>query len=164
MVRFKHRYLAGELTFEHTSDMYDGINGSILYHCIYQAIEYYYGQYGISLVMNTLQIKYFNKETKLFILRCSREHHKMVWSVLTLLNSININNHKRRKKNNHQYIPQIQDNNDHKIKCSICVIHVAGTIRSCQKHLITYLQQQLLEKSQQLLKQHMMLEIQQLKH
>lgn len=86
-----------------------------------EAILSLHGDYGLASVQQSLNIKYLNAVTRVMIMRCPRDHHKGVWSALTTITCLN------------------------KIPCAAHVIHVGGTIRSCQRALVKHNQLKLKE-------------------
>jgi len=62
----------------------------------------------------TLQVKYLNPLTNLFIVRATRTHYRLVWGAITLITSIMFR------------------------KVCIRVLHVGGSIKSCQKATIQH--------------------------
>jgi ribonuclease P/MRP protein subunit POP5 len=71
-------------------------------------------------LFSLLAVKYWNPATGLAIFRMSRAQLRLVWTSLTLLTQLNSR------------------------AVSIRVLHVGGTIRSCQRALIRYSKQVLL--------------------
>ena len=78
-------------------------------------------------MLNSYQVKYYNSNTGIFIIRIARDNCRILWSAITLMNKITFNK-------SDQYIP-----------CSIIIKHCAGTIRSCQKFLLTFLKEHINE-------------------
>lgn len=66
-------------------------------------------------------VKYMNVLTRVFILRCPRDHHKAVWAAVSTITHLE------------------------KIQCAFKLLHLGGTIRSCQNHLIKHNKKQLQE-------------------
>lgn len=88
---------------------------------IKEAILSLHGDYGLASVQHSLNIKYMNAVTRVLILRCPRDHHKAVWSALTTITSLK------------------------QTSCAVHVVHVGGTIRSCQRALVKHNQHKLKE-------------------
>lgn len=63
--------------------------------------------------------RYFNAHTRILLLRISRDHYEMLWSALTLMTSFE------------------------QRECLFRVVHLGGTIRSCQKFLLKHQQKAL---------------------
>eukprot|EP00039_Didymoeca_costata_P005838 m.85104 g.85104 ORF g.85104 m.85104 type:complete len:133 (-) comp12995_c0_seq4:793-1191(-) len=111
MVRLKHRHLLVEIIFE------DGLVDENLkfrdvLKAVQGAVQAFHGDYGLGCIMSSFQVKYFNPMTSICLLRVSKDHYEELWSALTLMTSLNSRS------------------------CLFTVIHVGGTIRSCQKALI----------------------------
>lgn len=66
------------------------------------------------LTFFSFEVKYFNDVTNICILRTPREQFRMVWAALTFITNIE----------NEPLLPR--------------VIHVGGTLRSCQAHAIKF--------------------------
>ena len=66
-----------------------------------------------------LVTRYFNAHTNIMLLRVSRDHYETLWSSMTLMSSFD-----RRP-------------------CALRVVHLSGTIRSSQKHLLAFQQRAL---------------------
>eukprot|EP00041_Stephanoeca_diplocostata_P023667 m.586634 g.586634 ORF g.586634 m.586634 type:complete len:153 (+) comp22346_c0_seq6:485-943(+) len=118
MVRLKHRYLLCELVF--ADDKVDtSIKRSEISSVIKDAVGHTHGDYGIACILGSFQVKYFNVHTRTVLLRISRDHYEVLWSSMTLVSSFK------------------------KRECFFRVLHLAGTIRSCQKHLLRFNLEQL---------------------
>ena len=92
-----------------------------LLDAVKEAILCLHGDYGLASVQHSLNIKYLNAVTRVLILRCPRDHHKAVWAALTTITSFK------------------------KVPCVAHVLHVGGTIRSCQRALVKHNQSKLKE-------------------
>ena len=84
MVRIKHRYLLAEIQWtklEFTSkDLYH-VTLSIYFEIIkalMDSVLINFGDFGISKVLYSLRIRYFNPNSRLVIIRCPREASDMV--------------------------------------------------------------------------------------
>eukprot|EP00037_Helgoeca_nana_P012191 m.110369 g.110369 ORF g.110369 m.110369 type:complete len:149 (+) comp21302_c0_seq30:161-607(+) len=118
MVRLKHRYLLTEVLF--SDDKVDpSTKWGELLRAVKEGVQLAHGDFGTSCVSSSIQIKYFNPYTRIMLIRVSRDHYEMVWSALTFLTQFN------------------------QRECIFRVIHLAGTIRSCQKHLLRFQQKAL---------------------
>eukprot|EP00038_Savillea_parva_P031920 m.91886 g.91886 ORF g.91886 m.91886 type:complete len:150 (-) comp9932_c0_seq1:1900-2349(-) len=115
MVRLKHRYLLTEIIF--ADDKIDAsIKSGDILRAVKAGVQTAHGDYGTACVVPSLQLKYFNRHTRVMLLRVSRDHYEMLWSALTLVTVFD------------------------KRECLMRVLHVAGTIRSCQRHLLRHQQ------------------------
>ena len=116
------RYLLVELVFSSAEDGNTALTGATprsLLDLIKGVILSLHGDYGLASVQQSLIVKYFNAVTRVLIVRCPRDHHKAVWSALTTITSLN------------------------KTPCATRMVHVGGTIRSCQRALVKHNQQKL---------------------
>lgn len=116
------RYLLVELSFGSSEDGSIALSGATprsLLDAVKAAILSLHGDYGLASVQHSLNIKYLNAVTRVFILRCPRDHHKAVWAALTTITSLK------------------------KVPCAMNVLHVGGTIRSCQRALVKHNQDKL---------------------
>lgn len=86
MVRFKTRYILFEL-LSPNGDHVTFQSKQILQE-LRQTILMYFGEYGSGLCQSMLQLKYYNKDTSLGILKTSRDQIRMVHGGLTLMRSI----------------------------------------------------------------------------
>ncbi|KAL5478181.1 hypothetical protein EMCRGX_G025074 [Ephydatia muelleri] len=122
MVRFKNRYFLVGFRFasqEESARALKILTHKSLVDLIRDAILSLHGQYGVSCVQKSLSVKYINVDTSVAIIRCPRDYHRQVWAALTTITNI-------------QQCP-----------CTAQVLHLGGTIQSCQKFLIKYNTQKL---------------------
>ena len=98
-----------------------GVTPRSLLNVIREAILSLHGDYGLASVQQSLTVKYFNAVTRVLIVRCPRSNHKAVWSALTIITSLS------------------------KLPCAMRMLHVGGTIRSCQRALVKHNQCKLKE-------------------
>lgn len=118
MVRLKHRYLLTEVIF--LDNLVDSsMKAGDIQRTLKDAVAQAHGDYGMGCVTPSLQVKYFNPQTCISLIRISRDHYETLWSAMTFVTSI--------KKRN----------------CILRVIHLSGTIRSCQKRLLQFNRAQL---------------------
>ncbi|KAJ7387043.1 RNA-binding protein pop5 [Desmophyllum pertusum] len=128
MVRFKRRYLLVEISFK-DGRVDDKIATRLIYDTVKNAVKDSHGDYGMACVARSLQVKYVNPVTGMAFIACSRDYYRMVWSALTFIRTITF------KKT--------------AIPCMFRVLHVGGTLVSCQKFLIRHNKSQLLQLLQQ---------------
>ena len=122
-MRFKQRYLLCEIVFEDgASDQ--SINSSLIFVHIRRTIENLFGDYGAGCLQQSLNVKYYNPNTGLVMIRCSRAHLRLVWNAVMSLTLI---------KNR---------------ACRFTCLHIGGTIRSCQKKALEHSRAILLELDQ----------------
>jgi ribonuclease P/MRP protein subunit POP5 len=90
MVRFKCRYLLAQLHYSSPLKFDAQLNSSIVKRTLIDSVENCFGNLGVGQAH--ISIKYFNPETKICIIRCSRDHYRLVWASLTMIKKVN--NHK----------------------------------------------------------------------
>ena len=128
LTKFNHsligRYLLVEFVFSSAEDGNTALVGATprnILDAVKESILSLHGDYGLASVQHSLNIKYLNAVTRVMIVRCPRDQHKAVWSAITTITSLK------------------------RTPCAAHVIHVGGTIRSCQRALVKYNQQKLKE-------------------
>eukprot|EP00047_Mylnosiga_fluctuans_P006566 m.247752 g.247752 ORF g.247752 m.247752 type:complete len:142 (+) comp15486_c0_seq1:18-443(+) len=118
MVRFKNRYFLVEIV--HEDGMVDeSLSAQQLLKLIREAVGLAHGDFGLGCLQGSLSIKYMNVYTGAVLIRCARDHHALLWSALTLITSIK------------------------KRSCIFNLLHLGGTIRSCQRFLLAHNKAQL---------------------
>lgn len=88
-----------------------------------------HGDYGMACVDRSLQVKYVNPITGVVFIACGRDYYRMVWSALTFIRTITVEDSAR--------------------PCMFRVLHVGGTLLSCQKFLIHHNKEELFKLLQQ---------------
>ncbi|RKP20429.1 hypothetical protein ROZALSC1DRAFT_12723 [Rozella allomycis CSF55] len=111
MVRFKNRYILYEITFK-DGKIDSTLSDQMILKHLKDVVQLYFGNYGMCCLSSSLSSKYFNPYTLMGLIRAPREFFRLAWFGLSMLSSI------------------------YGRTCSIRVIHVGGTIRSCQKELL----------------------------
>ncbi|RMX47238.1 hypothetical protein pdam_00012923 [Pocillopora damicornis] len=124
MVRFKKRYLLVEISCK-DGQVDERIDGRVVFDTVKKAVISAHGDYGMACVARSLQVKYLNSVTGVAFIACARDYYRMVWSAVTFIRTITI------KNDGHP--------------CVFRVLHVGGTILSCQKFLIRHNKDQLLQ-------------------
>eukprot|EP01135_Chromosphaera_perkinsii_P002080 Nk52_evm14s217 gene=Nk52_evmTU14s217 len=124
MVRFKNRYLLVEVHVEGTPSAPnrpapvrigdEQLTEKILVRGIREAYREAWGDYGFGCVLQSLQIKQYNRKTGIAILRIARPYLEKLSTALCFLTVLD------------------------KKHCSLQTLHTSGTIRSCQKRLIEF--------------------------
>ncbi|CAH1801199.1 unnamed protein product [Owenia fusiformis] len=115
MVRLKNRYLLCEIMFPlEDKRLVHDINVKTLRYQIGQAIQTLHGTYGRGLLQQSLKVNYINTYTNTVLIRGKRGAHKLLWSAITTIKKIG------------------------NFDCFFRLIHLGGTIRSCQKSLIQH--------------------------
>ena len=114
MVRFKNRYLLCNFFWE-DNKVDPRIRNQDIYSAARESIGTNFGDFGTGVVLSSLSVKYWNPVTGLAIVRVTRDHFRMLWMALTLITHISSR------------------------KVKISVIHVAGTIRTCEKKIVSFI-------------------------
>mmetsp|Transcript_41331 Transcript_41331/g.54330 ORF Transcript_41331/g.54330 Transcript_41331/m.54330 type:complete len:152 (+) Transcript_41331:35-490(+) len=117
MVRFKNRYLIGELglgLFTERKKERKGVTAGALLASIKKSVLNNFGEFGLGSAQSSLQVKWLDGKTgtNLFILRCSAATCQMVHMALTLLTEIGGN------------------------PVTITVKSTKGSIRTCQEAIL----------------------------
>eukprot|EP00033_Pygsuia_biforma_P002662 GCRY01002943.1.p1 GENE.GCRY01002943.1~~GCRY01002943.1.p1 ORF type:complete len:154 (+),score=14.30 GCRY01002943.1:151-612(+) len=113
MVRFKNRYLLGELVWEQDKVNME-LNSKDLLNAIRQSVEMNFGPVGLGNVRQSLAVKYLNPVTQIFIVRSPRDYFQMVWQAMTFLSSLDSH------------------------RCILRVFHTSGTLRLAQQQCFNY--------------------------
>jgi ribonuclease P/MRP protein subunit POP5 len=136
MVRFKNRYILAEVVWQDSGDATAGgatstvapgagigatgsisrgdVTGFIILNTIKDSIQENFGDVGMGRVLGSLQVKYYNPISGACIVRVSRDEFQNVWSAMSFVRRI-------RKREG-----------------IFRVLHVGGTIRSCQKYAVKH--------------------------
>jgi len=120
MVRMKNRYLLCELVKEDGTPCSHRCTDHKVYVTIRDALQKAHGDLGMAVVKKSLNVKYMNSQTGIIMVRVSRGAQHYLQTTLP-------------------FIKSIEDTT-----VSFKSLHMAGTIRSCQKFLIKYHRQQLM--------------------
>eukprot|EP00696_Hemimastix_kukwesjijk_P002543 gnl/Hemi2/13111_TR4481_c0_g1_i1.p1 gnl/Hemi2/13111_TR4481_c0_g1~~gnl/Hemi2/13111_TR4481_c0_g1_i1.p1 ORF type:complete len:151 (-),score=11.81 gnl/Hemi2/13111_TR4481_c0_g1_i1:63-515(-) len=112
MVRFKNRYLLTELSW--SRGQVDDLSAHDLVQEIRKSVVTNFGDYGAGSTKQSLTVKYFNNVTNIAIIRAPRVFFRELWASLTFMTKI---------QNKH---------------VTLRVLHVGGSVRSCQKHALAY--------------------------
>ncbi|XP_062890489.1 ribonuclease P/MRP protein subunit POP5 [Mobula hypostoma] len=123
MVRFKSRYLLCEIVFEKPHYRQQLDIRSIIRN-VRNTINQIHGDFGIGCCSLRLEVTYLNAYTGIVLLRCQKDFYRMLSTALMFITFL--------------------ENKNQKFHCFFNTLHVAGTIRSCQKFLIQYNRRQLL--------------------
>lgn len=117
MVRVRNRYFLIEIVctdFLEQTLLQLPFSSKDIQTKIMTAMEKIFGDYGAAVLRSGLNVKIFNKYTRIAYLRCRRDPHEMLASVLPFITEIG------------------------GVKCFIRTLHLAGSIRSCHKFLRSY--------------------------
>jgi ribonuclease P/MRP protein subunit POP5 len=88
MVKFKSRYLLIEPKFENDKQSIKDIDPGKLNNIIKNKVELLFGDIGLGKVNKNLQISFLRNFSNLMIIRVSRDHIKLLWTVLSLFNEL----------------------------------------------------------------------------
>ncbi|KAJ2798547.1 RNA-binding protein pop5 [Coemansia helicoidea] len=122
MVRFKNRYICFEILLEPSDaaraprqdqqQALPALSAKAASQLIRDSVKLGFGDSGAGHVLMGTQVKYFGAHTRMGIAKVPRDHCKMVLAALTLATHVG------------------------KHPCVVCVRHVSGTIKKCQKAAI----------------------------
>ncbi|KAJ2710732.1 RNA-binding protein pop5 [Coemansia spiralis] len=122
MVRFKNRYICFEILLEPSGATRDQrqdqrpspsvLSAKAASQLIRDSVRLSFGDSGAGHVLMGTQVKYFGAQTRMGIAKVPRDHCKMVLAALALATHVG------------------------KHPCVVCVRHVSGTIKKCQKAAI----------------------------
>jgi len=112
-MRVKNRYLLCVLSFD-DGQVDQSFGSAVIYRALAQTLESQWGDYGAGCLASSLSVKYYNALTGLVIARASRDHYRLLWSVLKATRKI-----KGRP-------------------CTLTCVHVGGTIRACQQAALSH--------------------------
>ncbi|XP_029212568.2 ribonuclease P/MRP protein subunit POP5-like [Acropora millepora] len=124
MVRYKRRYLMVEISFQ-DKKVGESINENSIYAKVKEAVQEFHGDYGVACLARYLKVKYVNPITGMVFIGCSRDYYRMLWSAITFIRNLSGR------------------------LCTFQVLHVGGTLRSCQRFLIRHNRNKLLQSFQQ---------------
>ncbi|KAM9857856.1 ribonuclease P/MRP protein subunit POP5 [Aulostomus maculatus] len=122
MVRVKSRYLLCEIGGSDRSSLLL-LDDRAVAVAVKAAVARTHGDYGAALCSIRFSVKYLNTHTGMVLLRFPKSCYRLLWSALPFIT--NIETHRKN------------------VPCFLNCVHVGGTIRTCQKFLIKYNQQQL---------------------
>ncbi|RBR10995.1 uncharacterized protein FIESC28_09269 [Fusarium coffeatum] len=130
MVRIKERYLLVNIVYPadpakaansnlpdsvlHHQPTVEKLSAGILIKAIKAEVASLYGDYGAG-ALQSCSVKYLSLATSTFILRCSRAHYQMLWSTLTFMDHVPVNNGR---------------------PCIFRVVRVSGTMRKTEEEAI----------------------------
>ncbi|KAF3767783.1 hypothetical protein M406DRAFT_224415, partial [Cryphonectria parasitica EP155] len=104
MVRVKERYLLINILYPegardpsrsnlpdiliYNQPTTDAFTARTFMHAIKAEITTFFGDYGAGAVERTMRIKYLSNATSTCILQCSRDHYRLVWAALTMMDRV----------------------------------------------------------------------------
>ena len=114
MVRVKRRYVLFELLLDRRSDLNkfrEKYHDKFVYKSLKSTLEKLHGDYGVGVLMQSLSVKRFNKDTMTGIVRVQRDGLQLLSTSLPLVKQIN------------------------DFGCSLRTLHLSGTMHGCLKQL-----------------------------
>lgn len=118
MVRFKNRYLLCVLEHDGDGDgnPFEKVTVGNILGAVKESIQVNFGDVGVGTLNASLAIKYWSAPLSMVLIRAARDHYQLVWASLAMITELS------------------------GLPVTICfrVIHVGGTIRSCQKTAIEH--------------------------
>ncbi|XP_077457479.1 ribonuclease P/MRP protein subunit POP5 [Stigmatopora argus] len=122
MVRVKWRYFVCEINVLDKKSLFL-VNDGRVAAAVRDAVACIHGDYGTAMLSHRDFVKYLNTYTGIVVMRFPKMYYKTLWSALPFITCI---------KTVHQTIP-----------CFLNCLHIGGTIRTCQRFLISYSARQL---------------------
>ncbi|XP_065054267.1 ribonuclease P/MRP protein subunit POP5-like isoform X2 [Rhopilema esculentum] len=122
MVRVKKRYIVLKLHCE--EDTNHVVSGTSIYQAIKRIYHELYGDFGIAH-LGSFGVKYYDQKTKMIFIQCNRDPHRNLMHAATLVKSIDSR------------------------PFSLQTLYIAGTMKSCQKFLLQYSKEELLNRLEQ---------------
>lgn len=119
MVRFKNRYLLCAVDAEGGPQALRALSGLNILHAVRASLQDNFGDVGTGTLGASLAVKYWSSVLGLALVRASRDHFRLVWASLSMITRI-------------EGLPE-------PLTLRFRVIHVGGTIRSCQKSAVEYM-------------------------
>jgi ribonuclease P/MRP protein subunit POP5 len=104
MVRLKARYILFDILTPSSSQLVNytlkasllglhtttpNVNLRAIADLVRKQIQLYFGDYGTGVTGMSLMVKYFSPKTSRGIIRCSRDHYKLVCAALTMIQKVN---------------------------------------------------------------------------
>jgi ribonuclease P/MRP protein subunit POP5 len=134
MVRIKHRYLLFNILYPadapavvksddppylafHTPSP-PHLNGGLLLSTLRASIATHFGDVGVGLASTSLKVVYFSPATSTAIVRCPRQHFRLVWAAMTYMTEV----------------PGPRGSPS--ITCVVQVVRVSGTIKKSEEELM----------------------------
>lgn len=135
MVRIKHRYLLFNILYPEEQPRRDAkpsdpsyltfhsptpehLGPGLLIGALRSSIALHFGDVGVGLASPSLKVIYFSPATSTAIVRCPRQHFRIVWAALTYMTTLPG--------------PRRGDS----MPCVIQVVRVSGTIKKSEEELI----------------------------
>lgn len=135
MVRIKHRYLLVRILYPYPgktatpslkplafySPSPDGFDSGALARLIRRQLTELFGDYGVGVIGGNLVVKYLSPATSTAIIRCPRDHYRLVWAALSTVTEL----------------PKPKDDpGSLERSCVFQVIRVSGTMKKVEEEAI----------------------------
>jgi len=108
MVRLKQRYIVVAVS------CVANLSDNAIINCLRTQVQHLHGDYGAALIQLSLRVIYYNRYTRTAIVRVKRGLQNLLMQAMALVSQIKTTD------------------------VSFRTLHVAGSLRSCRKFLITY--------------------------
>ncbi|XP_044300079.1 ribonuclease P/MRP protein subunit POP5 isoform X2 [Varanus komodoensis] len=95
-----------------------------VHNAVKSAVARIHGDFGLACCSIAFAVKYLNAYTGVVLLCCRKDFYRLLWSALPFITHL--------------------ENKSQRYPCSVNVLHLGATIRTCQKFLIQYNRDQLL--------------------
>lgn len=142
MVRIKHRYLLIKILYPERAKPQDQRPDTITFHSptpdsfdslaltrlIRRHVAELFGDYGIGVVGGHLVVKYLSPATSTAIIRCPRDHYRLVWAALSTVTEL------PKPRNEQRELAR---------SCVFRVIRVSGTIKKVEEEAIRWAKKQI---------------------
>ncbi len=126
MVRFKNRYLLCVIEHDaYDSKTLENISVRSINSAVRTSVQTNFGDIIVGKLANALAVKFWSPALGLALIRSSRDELRQVWASISMINCLDC-------------LPET-------VTIRIQVIHVGGTIRSCQKSAVDYARKLLLK-------------------
>ena len=93
-------------------------------HSTQDSIQINFGDFGAAALLSSLQIRYYDEATHIFILRCPREGYRSAWAAMTLVTNLSSSS---------------SSSSSSGTKASISVLRVSGSVRTCRTDAVEIL-------------------------
>lgn len=94
-----------------------------------------FGDFGAAALLTTLQVRFYDEATHVFILRCPRDGYRSAWAAMTLLTALGGGGSGTGSGTG-------SGGGGGGTKASISVLHVSGSVRTCRKDAVDILVQE----------------------
>lgn len=114
MVRFKNRYLLCVIEHDSCNDgVVESVNSRSILSAVRTSVQTNFGDISAGKLSSALTVKFWSPALRLALIRSSRDHFRTVWAAISMVTFLDC-------------LPET-------VRIRLRVVHVGGTIRSCQK-------------------------------